>query len=160
MNNSVFSGFLNSARDAEERTASGKLFQAEVAAAEKAVALMVARLVREMTRVDIRDLHQRELQLLRCPSVRCTSVCLSQHGPTAANPLLQVCCCGAAGRRYQSIAARSGLSSSSVRRANAGSATSSAYVGNLFSHAVTYPTVLSVTNIHCVSIPLYYFLTK
>jgi len=64
VNNSVFSDFLNSTRDAEERTASGKLFQAEVAAAEKAVALMVARLVREMTRVDIRDLHQRELQLL------------------------------------------------------------------------------------------------
>jgi len=26
--------------------------------------------------------------------VRCPSVCPSQHGPTAANPSLQVCCCG------------------------------------------------------------------
>ena len=35
MNSSVFSDFLNSARDVEERTASGKLFQTDVAAAEK-----------------------------------------------------------------------------------------------------------------------------
>ena len=34
------------------------------------------------------------------------SVCSSQHGPTATKPLLQVCCCGPAGRRYQSIAGR------------------------------------------------------
>jgi len=27
-------------------------------------------------------------------TVRCPSVYLFQHGPTAANPLLQVCCCG------------------------------------------------------------------
>jgi len=26
-------------------------------------------------------------------AVRCPSVCLSQHGPTAADPQLQVCCC-------------------------------------------------------------------
>jgi len=26
------------------------------------------------------------------------SVCLSQHGPTSANPLLQVCCCGPGGQ--------------------------------------------------------------
>ena len=32
---SVFNVFLNNARDAGERTASGKLFQTEVAAAEK-----------------------------------------------------------------------------------------------------------------------------
>jgi len=147
VNNSVCSGFLNSARDAEERTASGNLFQAEVAAAEKAVALTVARLVREMS-VSTSETCIREsysccyCHCPRCPSVRFTSVCLSQHGPTAANPLLQVCCCGAAGRRYQSIAARSGLSSSSVRRANAGSATSSAYVGNLFSQTdVSYRIV-------------------
>ena len=31
------------------------------------------------------------------PSVR-LSVCLSQHEPTAANPLLQVCCCGPGGQ--------------------------------------------------------------
>jgi len=30
---------------------------------------------------------------VRCLSVR-LSICLSQHGPIAANPLLQVCCCG------------------------------------------------------------------
>jgi len=53
VNNFVLSDFLNSARDDEERTASGKLFQTEVAAAEKALAPMVARLVREMTRTDI-----------------------------------------------------------------------------------------------------------
>ena len=35
MNSSVFNDFLNSAKDVEERTASGKLFQTEVAAAEK-----------------------------------------------------------------------------------------------------------------------------
>ena len=35
MNSSVFNDFLNSARDVEEWTASGKLFQTEVAAAEK-----------------------------------------------------------------------------------------------------------------------------
>jgi len=35
MNSSVFNVFLNSVRDVEERTASGKLFQTEVAAAEK-----------------------------------------------------------------------------------------------------------------------------
>jgi len=45
VNNSVFSDFLNSVRDDEERAATGKLFQTEVAAAEKALAPMVARLV-------------------------------------------------------------------------------------------------------------------
>jgi len=45
----------------------------------------------------------------------CLSARLSRHGPTATNPLLQVCCC----RKYRLIAAR---------RANAGSATLSAYV--------------------------------
>jgi len=37
VNNSVFSDFLNSARDDEERTASGKLFQTEAAVVEKAL---------------------------------------------------------------------------------------------------------------------------
>jgi len=41
----VFSDFLNSSRDAEERTAAGKPFQTEVAAAVNAVPPMVARLV-------------------------------------------------------------------------------------------------------------------
>jgi len=36
-------------RDAEERTASRRLFQTEVAASEKAVLPMVARIVREIT---------------------------------------------------------------------------------------------------------------
>ena len=49
MNNSVFSDFLNSVRDDDERTACGKLFQTEVALAEKALTPMMARLVREMT---------------------------------------------------------------------------------------------------------------
>ena len=38
-------------------------------------------------------------------TVQCPSVCLSQYGPTAAKPQLQVCCCGRAGRRYRSISA-------------------------------------------------------
>jgi len=41
----VFSDFRNRARDAEERTASGRLFQTEVAAAEKALSPIVARTV-------------------------------------------------------------------------------------------------------------------
>ena len=31
-------------------------------------------------------------------TVQCPSVCLSQHGPTAAHPLLHVCCCGRGGQ--------------------------------------------------------------
>jgi len=38
-------------------------------------------------------------------TVRCPSVCLSQHGPSAANPLLQVCCCGSGRQEIRSIAA-------------------------------------------------------
>ena len=51
------------------------------------------------------------------------SVCLSQHGPTAANPLLQVCWCRLGGQEM-SIDCRS----SGVWRANAGSASLSTYV--------------------------------
>ena len=58
-------------------------------------------------------------------TVRCPSVCLSQRGVTAANPLLQVCCCRP-GEEEISI----GCCSSAVRWANAGSATLSAYVGS------------------------------
>ena len=36
-------------------------------------------------------------------TVLCPSVCLSQHGPTAANPPLQVCCCGPGGGQEESI---------------------------------------------------------
>jgi len=39
-----------------------------------------------------------------CPSVR-LSVCLSQHGPTAANPLLQFAVVDPVGSKYRSIAA-------------------------------------------------------
>ena len=51
-NNSVFNDFLNSDRDVEERTASGKLFQTEVAVAEKLLycRCMVARQVREIAK--------------------------------------------------------------------------------------------------------------
>ena len=42
--------FLSNARNAEKRTASGKLFQTDVAAAEKHLPPMVARQVREVTR--------------------------------------------------------------------------------------------------------------
>jgi len=60
-------------------------------------------------------------------------VSLSQHGPTAANPLLQVSCCGSGGQdMFINIAARPALNSSRVRLANAGSATLLAYVGSLF----------------------------
>jgi len=50
MNSSIFNDFLNCIRDVEEWTASGKLFQTEVAAAEKALLPMVARQVCEITR--------------------------------------------------------------------------------------------------------------
>ena len=36
-------------------------------------------------------------------TVRCPSVYLSQHGPTAADPLLQVCCSCGPGRQEISI---------------------------------------------------------
>jgi len=66
-----------------------------------------------------------------CPSVRlfvCPSVCLSvpvrTHSSKPAAALLQVCCCGP-GRQEILI----DCCSSGVWRANAGSTTSSAYVG-------------------------------
>jgi len=49
VNSSVFNVFLNSARDVEERTAAGKLFQTEVAAAENPLPPMEARQVHEIT---------------------------------------------------------------------------------------------------------------
>ena len=54
----------------------------------------------------------------RVSVVQCLSVC----------PLLQVCCCGPAGRKHKSTAAWPALSISGVWRANAGSAMLSAYV--------------------------------
>jgi len=48
MNNSVFSDFWSTARDAEELTASRRLFQTVVLATEKTLPPMVARKVREM----------------------------------------------------------------------------------------------------------------
>jgi len=44
------SDFLNSDKDVEERTASGKQFQTEVAATEKFLPPMVARQVREIAK--------------------------------------------------------------------------------------------------------------
>jgi len=64
------------------------------------------------------SMRSRVYETLRCPSV-CLSLCLSKHGPTAANPLLWVCCCGPGCQEEMSIAA-----------AAAGSATLSAYVGS------------------------------
>ena len=52
MNSSVFNDFLNSAKDDEEWTASGKLFQTEVAAAEKHLPPMVARPVCEIIKAE------------------------------------------------------------------------------------------------------------
>jgi len=53
------------------------------------------------------------------------SICLSQHGPTAANPLRQVCFCGSCGQETSIDCC-----SSNVWRTNAGRATLSAYVGS------------------------------
>jgi len=50
VNSSVFNDFLKNAKDVEERSASDKLFQTEVAAAEKHLPPMVARQVREIAR--------------------------------------------------------------------------------------------------------------
>ena len=65
--------------------------------------------------------QSRVYEMVRCPSL---SVCLSQHGPTAANrsPLLQLLC----------MARRAGDIDRLLqqRRANAGSVTLSAYVGS------------------------------
>jgi len=60
-------------------------------------------------------------------TVRCLSICLSQQGPTAANPLLQVCCCGPGGQEISVDCCTA--SAQQQRRADAGSATLSAYVG-------------------------------
>ena len=70
-------------------------------------------------------LRSRVYVTVGCQSV-CLSACLSQHGPTAANPLLQVCCCGP-GR--QEIAARP-CCARQQQPANAGSETLSAYPGS------------------------------
>jgi len=51
------------------------------------------------------------------------AICLSQHGPTAAKPLLQVCCCGPSRQEISISCCTAG-----VRRPNAGSATLSAYI--------------------------------
>ena len=78
----------------------------------------------------------RESLFLYCPhsmqskvyvTVQCLSilsVCLCQHGPTAANLLLQVCCCGPGGQEILINGCSSG-----VQQANAGSATLSVYIG-------------------------------
>ena len=50
------------------------------------------------------SMRSRVCETVRCPSV-CLSFCLSRHGPTAANTLMQVCCCGPGGQRYWPIAA-------------------------------------------------------
>jgi len=52
------------------------------------------------------SIRNRVYETVPCPSVRlfvCPSVCLSQYGPTVANPLLRYCrfaAVGQAGRRY------------------------------------------------------------
>jgi len=58
-------------------------------------------------------------------TVRCPFVCLSQHRPTQANPLLQVCFCRP-GRKELSI----NCCNSGMRWMNAGSATLSVYAGS------------------------------
>ena len=41
-------------------------------------------------------------------TVRCPSICLSQHEPTAANPLLQVCCCVPGGQEISTYCCTAG----------------------------------------------------
>jgi len=65
------------------------------------------------------SVHSRVYEAARCPSVR-PSVC-----PTAANPPLQICCCGPGGQEKPIDRCSSG-----VRRENAGSGALSAYVGS------------------------------
>ena len=72
---SVFSNFRNKAREAEERTASGRLFQTEVAAAEKALPPMVARTVRKMTSA-VDDEERRRLRV-QTSETRCS--CLDKY---------------------------------------------------------------------------------
>jgi len=70
VNSSVFNVFLNSARDVEEQTASGKLFQSEVAAAEKPLAPMVVRQVCEITKT-VEDEYE---EWCRCHSLMCVNI--------------------------------------------------------------------------------------
>jgi len=62
------------------------------------------------------------------PFVRLFVVGLFQHGPTAANPPLQVCCCKAV-EQEMSIECCTAVAQQLMRR-NADSATFSAYVGS------------------------------
>jgi len=69
--------------------------------------------------IGIAGMRSKVDETVRCPSVRpsvCPSVCPTQNG-TAANPLLQVCCCGPGGQEIAIDCCSSG-----VRWANAGSA--------------------------------------
>jgi len=61
-------------------------------------------------------------------TVRCPSVSLSQHGPTAANPLVRVCCCGIDGQEISIDCCVAGAQQQRRAVANASSATLSAYV--------------------------------
>ena len=70
----------------------------------------------------LHSMRGRVYETVRCLSIY-PSICLSQHQPTAENPLLQVCCSGPSGEETSIDWCSSG-----VRRANAGSATLSAYV--------------------------------
>ena len=70
MKSAVFSDFRNRARNAEERTASGGLFQTEIAAAEKALSPMVARTVREMTSAV--DDEERSRRCVQTSETRCS----------------------------------------------------------------------------------------
>ena len=68
------------------------------------------------------SMRSRVYETVPCPSV-CPAVCLSQHESTAAKLSLQVCCCGLGGQDISTDCCSRG-----GRRANAGSATLSAYV--------------------------------
>jgi len=93
-----------------------------IAAADRALCLVHALLISSAVLSSLLSLPAQYAEQGLCNvtvSVR-PSVCLSQHGPTAANPPLQVCCCGPGGQ-----AMWIDCCSSSLRRA---SATLSVYV--------------------------------
>ena len=69
--------------------------------------------------------HSRPMRSRVCVAVRCLSVRLSVC-PTAANPLLQVCCCEPGGQDC----CTAGAQQRAARRATAGSGTLSTYVGS------------------------------
>jgi len=70
VNSSVFNVFLNSTRDVEEQIATSKLFQTQIAAAEKPLASMMARRVREITKTAEDEERSRCMTCVNCVCVQ------------------------------------------------------------------------------------------